>query len=327
MLRVFTGEDTFRARSAYRVALEDARTCGLVLTIRDAALAVERLAAAIREQPLFGVPPVVAAEELTVFTGKDGERVIEILGSAPSDRLLLLWEQKPPERSKVWQWLRKHADHVAVFPLLSSAECAQWVLEIVRARGGTMERATTHELIRVCGSDTWTLSNEIDKLLLYSARAPGVSPGTLDATRRAITAEDIADVSVPVTAVNVFATVRALATGDARAALAHLARHRRAGDDSRMVLSMTIREVRLLLLLRDRLDRQRQVSPFDVAREHRLPTSVASALLQAAQRLSAKNLRSFFDRLLFALYALNTGRAEADDVLDSIAFQTATLSR
>lgn len=309
MIRVFIGEDTFRSRAAYGAAREEARAKGPVVVLRDEALMPERLASAIQGQPLFGAPPVVAVEELSTLAREQTDVVLALLTDTPADRLLLIWERgKPDERLKLWKTLTAQADRVESFAPLSAGERERWIAETVRARGGAITATAVRSLLETSEQDLWALSNEIDKLLRY-------------ARGRSIVPEDVAAVTTAGTSANVFATVRALATGDGGEALRQLVRHRARGDEPRVVLSLTIREVRTLLSIRDLLDRHRPVSPWGLARDLHLPVTVAEALLTSARRSSLSNLRALFDRLVVSLYALNTGRAEPDDVLDSIALQ------
>jgi DNA polymerase III delta subunit len=313
MIRVFVGEDTFRSRAAYQSAKADAQRTGPLQVLRDEGVAEEHLAAALAGQPLFGFPPAVAIENLTAILGERVDVVLRLLARVPPERCVLIWERGTPnERSKLWKALRERADHLETFSPLSEAAVERWVEEAVRARGGAMTRPTVRALVAACGLNLWTLDSEIEKLLLY-------------AQGRHITPEDVVHVTPVVAEANVFATVRALATGDGTTALRHLAAHRASGDDPRIVLSATIREVRTLLTIRDLLDRSQRVSPWGLARDLRLPVAVVSALLGAAQRTTVVHLRALFDRLVVALYALNTGRAEPDDILDSVALQALPL--
>ncbi len=309
MIRVFAGEDTYRSRMAYLAALQEARPRGPVTVLRDETLTVDRLAASLQGPTLFGTVPTVAVEEFTTFTGAEADTVVGLLNRLPSAVALLAWERGVlPERSKVVKAFHAHGAHIDTFTPLTFRERARWVDETVRARGGDIRRDAIDALVRACGSDLWTISAEVEKLCLF-------------ARGRTIEAADVATLTIAAIDADLFATVRALATGEGARALELLARHRAHGDDPRLVLSVAIREVRTLLLIRDRLDRGGRPTPWTIAREHHLPAAVADVLLRAARDSSATHLRSLFDRLVVSLYALNTGRAEPDDVLDSVAFQ------
>lgn len=309
MLSVFFGADTFRSRAAYVAARDDAARRGALSVLRGAAVTPERLATALTGQPLFGASPAVAVEELTALRGTDADAVVRILERAPEGTRALLWERGVPDgRSKVWKCMKAHAGTVEEFPPLPDREIEAWIADAARARGGTIARDAVRDLARACGNDLWTLSREMDKLLLV-------------ARGREVTSRDVSALTPEATDVSVFGTVRALATGDGVAALRFLAVHRKRGDDPRRILALTIRDVRALLVIRDLLDRGDTPQVSVVASVVRVPPFVAERLLGAARRATATRLRALFDRLVVALYQLNTGRADPDDVLDSVAFR------
>ena len=49
---------------------------------------------------------------------------------------------------------------------------------------------------------------------------------------------------------------------------------------------------------------------------------VVEGLMSSAQKTTTAKLKRLFDQLVVSLYALNSGRAEADDVLDSLALNS-----
>jgi DNA polymerase III subunit delta len=307
VLTVFAGEDTFRSREAYLTARADAKTRGDIRVLRDDMLSVAELTQVLSGSPLFGGTPAVAVEGLTAFTGQSGERVAHLLESLPPARVVLAWESGVPDgRTLVWKALKKNAENVRMYDALPEAGTTQWVEERVCAGGGTILRPAVTALLHTCGTDLWTLAAEIEKLLL-AAGGRAIAPG------------DVAEFCVGRSEVNVFATVRALAAGDGRASLRALSAHRARGDDGRLILSLLVREVRNLLVIRDLLDRRRALTPSAVSSLLRVPGFVGEMLLQTARRLASPHLRTLFDRLVVSLYALNTGRAEPDDVLDSLA--------
>lgn len=314
MLRVFFGEDTFRSRAAYVAAKSETQRERPVRVLRDELLTEERLASALLAQPLFGSAPALALEGVTALPKDYAERVVNLLKRRDPAGLVLVWESGVPEgRSAVWTFLRAHADGLESFAALTPEECAQWLTETLSSRGGTMEPAAVTALLQACGHDLWTISQEAEKLVLY-------------ARGRVITLDDVRALTFSIAHANTFATVRALATGDGRTALRYLAALRQRGEDPRGILSLSLREIRLLLLIRDLLDRRVAVSPSGLARDLRIPAFAAEALLRSAKRTTTSAVRALFDRTLVSLYALNTGRADPDDVLDMLVFPAASRS-
>lgn len=309
MIRVFVGEDTYRSRAAYVAAREDAQKSGPLTVLRDEDLTPERFTSVIRGQSLFGGSTVVAVEDLTQFTGSTAEAIAERIAVCPSGTTLLVWERgRPQERLIVWKALKKHAKTIEQFPPPSSLEMRQIAESIAKDYGGTLDRSALDALVSGTAGDIWRLVHEVEKLCLL-------------VTNRPATREDVERLSLLPLSSDVFAAVRSITGNDPASAIRHLVRERAQGSDPRMLLSLVIRDIRTLLILRDRLDRRERLTAWGVARDMHLPAAAADALIRTAGDTTTVALRRLFDRLVVALHALNTGRADPEDILDGVVFQ------
>lgn len=308
MIRVFYGEDTFRSREAYLAArAEAAHTATVPVTVlRDEQLTPRAVEEALAAQSLFTRAALpVAFERLTTFTGEQAEVVSRALQSVPRERVVLVWEDGvPPAQGIAWRALKKYGDLEESAPL-SEDELLAWVQRRLAGTGRTIDRAALDALLASCGFDLWNIASELDKLVL--AREAGPIP-----------VADVAELVPTSLTVDVFATVRAVVAGDPRTALRLLAHHRRAGTEPRRLLALVIRELRLLLQVRDALERRSRLSPWEVSRDLRVPRFVAEQLLRTARGTSLAVLRGLFDRCVVALYHLNTGRADGGEILESL---------
>jgi len=307
---VFAGEDTFRSREAYLQAREAARQKSGLTILRDEKLTEEALSNALAGQTLFGTSPALAVEGLARFTGDRADNILNLLETAPVSIEMCVWEgTKPDVRLKIWGYLRKHATAFNLYAPLLPQEIRKIALEKIHQRGGKIAEAALQLLIQACGTNLWQLQNEAEKLLLYSAG-------------REISREDVLAITSIKTEINVFSVVRALSIGDGRNAMKNLVQSRLQGEDPRFILSQAIREVRALLAIRDLLDRRQRVQSSQLATQVGVRDFVIEGLITAAQKTTTVKLRRLFDQLIVSLYALNSGRAEADDVLDSVALQS-----
>ncbi|MDO8512323.1 MAG: hypothetical protein Q7S57_03550 [bacterium] len=309
-LYVFAGEDTFRSREAYLKAREEARIKSGLVILRDEQLTEETLSNALAGQTLFGTSPSLAVEGLARFTGDRADNILGILETAPISIEMYIWEgAKPDVRLKIWGYLRKHATAFNLFAPLMPQEIRKIAIDKIQERGGKIVDAGLQLLVQACGTNLWQLQNEIDKLLLY-------------ASNREITRADVLAITPVETEINVFSVVRALSIGDGRNAIKNLVQSRNQGEDPRFILSQAVREVRALLAIRDLLDRHQRVNSTQLAVQVGVRDFVVEGLVGPAQKTTTVKLRRLFDQLVVSLYALNSGRAEADDVLDSIALQS-----
>lgn len=308
-IEVFHGADTFRSRAAYLAARAEAEHAagGVITVLRDEHLTPAALDTAVRGQALFGDAPPVAAERLTALTGEAGAAVARVLRAAPGERALLVWEDGVPAANGiVWRALQDVADRCERFDPLAEREVLTWMSERLAASRQTIEPEAARLLLAACGTNLWALSAELAKLALARTTGP-------------ITAADVQALTPGVPSADLFTTVRALASGDGRTALRLLVSYRLAGEDPRRLFFLVVSELRNLLRIRDGLDHGERLTAWALARELRLPHAVATQLLATARRTPAATLRALFDRCVVAYYHMNTGRADALEILESLA--------
>lgn len=312
MIRVFFGEDAFRSRAAYRTAQEAARlAAGTPVTIlRGDALTPRAFQDAAEGQSLFGITPPLAVERLTAWTGDAAESVVRTLERLPRERTLLVWEEGVPAMAgRVWRALRDRADAVEECSPLGEAEVLGWIAARCVESGLTPDTTAVRALLALFGNDLFALASEIEKLALASR------------TGR-LTAEDVQAWTSVRAEADAFGVVRAFARGDGRAALRLLAEYRKAGEDPRRLLFLIVRELRRLLRVRDGLDRGERLTEWSLAREFRIPRAAADTLLRSAHATSTPVMRGMVDRCVVAYYHLNSGRAEAGEVLEQLALHS-----
>jgi DNA polymerase-3 subunit delta len=58
---------------------------------------------------------------------------------------------------------------VQSFPLLKSTQLGPWIEKRVKQAGGSISPPAVAALVRFVGNDLWTMANEVDKLVLYTA--------------------------------------------------------------------------------------------------------------------------------------------------------------
>lgn len=288
-------------------ARAEAKAKAPALVLRDEALTPRTFQAAVEGQSLFGSPPPLAVEQLTVFTGDQAAAISRTLGSLGKERTLVVWERGVPNaQGIVWRALKRAADAAKEFLPLSERSLFSWIQERLLESGQTIDPAAAQQLISACGGDLWKISSELDKLVLGKGSGP-------------ITSADVEALTLDHSEANAFAAVRAIAAGDGRAALRLLAENWRAGEEPRRLFFLTVRELRNLLRVRDGLDRGERLTAWSLASELRIPREAAAALLETAQRTTTSRVRALFERSVVAYYHLNTGRAEADEVLENLA--------
>lgn len=309
MITVFFGEDTYRSREAYRTAREKESTRASVpaVVLRDERLTPAALQAALSGDTLFGARPPIAVECLTVFTGASATAVADVLRAASADSTILIWEDGAPAANGIiWRALQELAD-CRQFSLLSESEAFSWIAERAAASGKTIDAAAGRALIARCGTNLWVLASELDKLLL----------GASDV----ITVADVEETVPSAPDAEIFGVIRAVVHGESADALRALTAGSLSGEDPRRIFFLVLREVSALLRARERLDQGETFNAWTLARDFHLPKAAADQLLSTARQTTASALRALFDRCVVAYYHLNTGRAEAEEILESLALR------
>lgn len=308
-IKVFAGEDSYRSRIAYLVAREEAQKRVGVVILRDENLTEENLSDALGGQTLFGDSPAIVLESVTSFTGKRADTFVEILSRSETAEIIIWENGKMNAQLKVWKYLQKSAEQLKIFGLPTDSEVRNFIAEKTKNLGAKINTMAVAFLINAFHGDLASINNELEKLALFSHG-------------KEISTEDVKEISAVATKVNVFNVARSLALGDYKNALKNLADSRAAGEEPRFILSQVIKDVRALLAIRDVLDRKQNVHPVELGAQVGARDFVIETLARFATHMSAVKLRRLFDQLVVSTYAMNTGRAEADDILDNIALQS-----
>ncbi|MDP3685368.1 MAG: hypothetical protein Q8R32_00885 [bacterium] len=311
MVTVFSGEDTYRSREAYRAARNEASARAGVpaVVLRDERLTPAALQAVVEGDTLFGARPPVAVERLTSFTGASATAVADVLRAVPEGVVVLTWEEGVPAANGiVWRALQELAD-LRHFPPLSESEVLLWIARRATASGRTIDPAAQRALVARCGANLWSLASELDKLLLGGPAA-------------AITVVDVEQTVPAAPDAEIFGVIRAVVHGQAIEALRALTTGALSGEDPRRIFFLVLRELSALLRTRERLDRGEIPTAWTLARDFHLPKTATEQLLRTAHQTTTPVLRALFDRCIVAYYHLNTGRAEAEEILESLAVRS-----
>lgn len=310
MTTVFYGEDTYRSRAAFRAARENASRADVpVHMLRDEQLTPVALHAAVGGATLFGALTPVAVERLTDFTGSSASAIAEVLRALTENTALFVWEEDiPAANGIVWRALQEHAD-LQHFPQLNNAQLLQWIGERAHALRITLAPDAQHALVARCGANLWMLTAEMEKLSLAS----GVN---------VITAAEVEESVSASPGTEIFGVVRAIVHGDKTSALRLLTIGVLAGEEPRRVFFLVLRELSALVKVSQRIQQQGSLTAWDVAREFHLPKIAADTVLHTARQASARELRALFDRAIIAYYHLNTGRADAAELLETMVLES-----
>ena len=178
----------------------------------------------------------------------------------------------------------------------------RWIKEGAEAKGATISPAAMRSMADLVGGDLWTLDQELEKLSLY-------------ASGREIGESDVRLMVSQVREASIFEAVDAMIEGRQQAALRLLAQLRDDGREPLYIIAMVERQLRLLALARDSLERR--VPQNELKRT--LGTSsdfVVRKTMEQARRYSMEDIAWRYDRLLEADLSIKQGRVEPDLALE-----------
>jgi DNA polymerase-3 subunit delta len=191
--------------------------------------------------------------------------------------------------------------HVKAFEEPPARDLPGWIRARVKAKGGTFESGAVEELALHVGADLRLLDNEIDKLMLYR-------------NGHSIRVTDVRTLVASVHESDVFALVDALGHREAGAALKLLHAQIDHNAAPGYLLSMIVRQFRLLLQIKDLGARGKTL---DAAREQlKLHPYVAEKTWKQALNFTMPQLQAIYQRLLDTDVAIKTGRSEPVVALD-----------
>ena len=280
-----------RDPQGYNVVLVDGREAGC-----------EKINAELSAAPFLAERRMIVVANLLASSDKE---LLSTLcdrlrsGAIPSSNVVVFYQAAPLAKTSEAKALRElllKEKYVQEFPLLTGANLAAWVQQVIKERGGQAESAAITELCRLAGQDMWLLSNLIDQAIAYGQG-------------RTIVAADVAVLGNEPPTDAIFALIEAIMSGVHGTALRLLASARDAGQEDGYIAAMLAREVRILLELKDFMAHDPSATSATAAGILKLHPFVAKKSWAVARRLAWEKLRALHDRLVAIDLQSKTGYA------------------
>jgi len=179
---------------------------------------------------------------------------------------------------------------------------ARWVKSTAEAKGASISPSAIRSITDLVGSDLWTLDQELEKLALYCSE-------------REIQEADVGEMVSQVREASIFAAVDAMIDGRPGVALRLLHQLKEDGREAPYIIGMVERQLRLLALARDSIDRGAPQSEL----KGRLGTSsdfVVRKTSEQARRHSMTEIIWRYNRLLETDLAIKRGKLEPNLALE-----------
>lgn len=191
---------------------------------------------------------------------------------------------------------------VESFPRLKPSQLSQWIAQRVKAAGGSISPQAAALLARFVGNDLWIMSNEVDKLTLFTGG-------------RRIEEADVRAVVSYAQEANIFAMIDAVLEFRVGVAQELLQQLLKQGAAPAQLLVMLSRQVRIIFQIREM--RGRKKSRAEIQSKLGLTSDfVLRKAWEQADRYSPARLREVYHRLLETDISIKTGKLEGEIALN-----------
>ncbi|MBI5415155.1 DNA polymerase III subunit delta [Candidatus Peregrinibacteria bacterium] len=187
----YTGPETFQLRNhVQRIFLASVEKYGEYnvskVEIDPKATDMNMLKTMVFSIPFFGTGKRIIFLESFPFesSGKrseeekeNEEKILKILQEIPEEIVVICISENPDRRTKAWKELQKIADKESSqeFSELKDQELTEWILQMIASKKGEILPAAAEYLWQYCGTNLWKLSNEIEKLILFTSGEKPIS--------------------------------------------------------------------------------------------------------------------------------------------------------
>ncbi len=176
-----------------------------------------------------------------------------------------------------------------------------WVKAFITEKGGSIKADAAALLAHQIGPDLWAMANEADKLMFF-------------ADGHDITVEHVNKLVMLVSDANIFQVIDAIVEGRGSKAGLGLKTLIDDGASTSYILAMLTRQVRMVTLARDMMDRREK--PQDIQSALGIKHDfVLRKTLEQAKRYQLPQLRVCYSKLLAADKAIKTSQMEPELVL------------
>lgn len=320
MIIFLYGEDTFRSRRKLKEIKDKFRRevdpAGSSITLIDGeAASLENINEVVAAPSLFTKRRMVVVEDVLKNKSKEFHYGLEAYlkkqekKDGKADTIMLFWDETEEAKAKkqpLGKYLSKQ-QYAQYFKPLSNTQATNWVKEEAKRRGAAFRQEAAVHLTSLFGNDLWQMSNEINKLVNFKR---GRHPELIEGGQQIqIEVEDVDNLVRGSADENIFALTDAISQRNQAQAARLFEQELEAGVTEAYLLTMVIRQFRIMLQVREALN-QGQTSRKIINALKLHPFVVQKAMSQV-RNFSLDTLKYFFKALVEIDYKMKTGQAEA----------------
>ena len=223
---------------------------------------------------------------------KEWQSFADTINTLPETTILILIDGDASHSNPLVKAISEKGT-IKQFNLLKYRELIGWIKERIKNAGGAASPAAVEALAKLVGSDLWTLSNEIAKLISYT---DGNVIQEIDVNNLVSNAQES----------SVFVLVDAVLSGKASVAQEIVRQLLNNGAAPNYLLTMLSRQIRLAVLTKDMLRDKKTESTIQF--NLNLPDYPFRKTMEQARKYSFEQLKVFYEKLLETDISLKTGK-------------------
>lgn len=253
------------------------------------------------------------ADQLLLYLKNNFETAGRSKNDASANNILVFWEGATDDKAvknKLFDFLSKQK-FVYNFKKLSNTETMNWVRKETELRGAKIKPQAVSVLTSFFSGNLTQLSNEIDKLINYK-----VGKNKKSGSEVIIDEDDIAVLVRGSIDENIFALTDAISNKNKATALSLFEKEIEAGVTEINLLRMIIRQFRILLLVRQCLDKS--YTSRKITSQLKLHPFVIQKSLTQVRNFSLLTLKNILNRLIEIDKGIKTGQIDAKSALSII---------
>ena len=294
MIIFLYGPDTFRSKEKLKILkdrfIKEVDKSGLNLVELEAEkTGINDFNKAVASQSFLAKKRMVVIRSAFKATKNFQTEVLELLKQGKfregkDDNILIFWDEKPDKRSALFKYLAA-GKFKEEFNILINNDLVKWIEKRVDDREGRIDRQTASFLASKSDGNLWALSGEIDKLI---ARKKGGEIGRQEIEESPLVKIDD----------NIFNLTDAIANKDKKLALKLINDQLEAGANEIYLLSMIVRQFRILIQIKAALEGKGQGNYRTIASELGLHPFVVQKAMPQTNKYEMDELKRIYGKLL-----------------------------
>jgi len=263
---------------------------------------------------------IFVAKRLMIFEdlsqSKEQKEIVEFLKDKKinKDDIIIFFESKVDKKTLLYKYLKKIGENSVEdgasfeFKEMKPFEIKIWAEKYIKDKRGSIERVALEELL-MGNVDLWRMSGELNKLLAFSSRGGQKSKITLEDVQK-LTSANFDD--------NIFNLADAVGRGDKAIALELINKQLESGTQAIYLLSMIIRQFRILIQVKEALLLKRNYGL--IAKELGLHPFVVQKTVTQTSKYTFEDLEKIYNNLQEIDLKLKTSKISPEVLFTQFLF-------